>query len=49
MAIRDELDAITMGFREAFATQDAARLAAIYADDARRRSSCSARASGKAA
>jgi len=31
VAIRDELDAITMGFREAFATQDAARLAAIYA------------------
>ena len=35
MAIRDELDAINDGFGEAFATQDAERLAAFYADDAR--------------
>jgi len=35
VAIRDELDVINMGFGEAFATQDAARLAAFYADDAR--------------
>ena len=35
MTIRDELDAINRGFGEAFATQDAARLAAFYADDAR--------------
>jgi ketosteroid isomerase-like protein len=35
VAIRDELDAINRGFGEAFATQDAARLAAFYADDAR--------------
>lgn len=35
MAIRDELDAINAGFGEAFATQDAERLAAFYADDAR--------------
>lgn len=35
MAIRDELDAINSGFGEAFATQDAERLAAFYADDAR--------------
>jgi uncharacterized protein (TIGR02246 family) len=35
MTIRDELDAINTGFGEAFATQDAARLAAFYADDAR--------------
>lgn len=35
MAIRDELDAINTGFGEAFATQDAERLAAFYADDAR--------------
>lgn len=35
MAIRDELDAINTGFGEAFATQDAARLAAFYADDTR--------------
>jgi ketosteroid isomerase-like protein len=35
VAIRDELDAINIGFGEAFATQDAARLAAFYADDAR--------------
>ena len=31
MAIRDDLDALNNGFGEAFATQDAARLAAIYA------------------
>lgn len=35
MAIRDELDAINAGFGEAFATQDAERLAAFYTDDAR--------------
>jgi ketosteroid isomerase-like protein len=35
VAIRDELDAINMGFGEAFATQDAVRLANFYADDAR--------------
>jgi len=35
MAIRDELDAINRGFGEAFATQDAERLSAFYADDAR--------------
>lgn len=35
MAIREELDAINAGFGEAFATQDAGRLAAFYADDAR--------------
>lgn len=35
MAIEDELDAINAGFGEAFATQDAERLAAFYADDAR--------------
>jgi len=35
VTIRDELDAINRGFGEAFATQDAARLAAFYADDAR--------------
>jgi ketosteroid isomerase-like protein len=35
MAIRDELDAINAGFGEAFAAQDAGRLAAFYADDAR--------------
>ncbi len=35
MAIRDELDAINAGFGEAFATQDAERLATFYADDAR--------------
>jgi ketosteroid isomerase-like protein len=35
VAIRDELDAINAGFGEAFATQDAERLAAFYADDAR--------------
>lgn len=35
MAIRDELDAINAGFGEAFAMQDAERLAAFYADDAR--------------
>jgi len=35
MAIRDELDAINAGFGEAFASQDAERLAAFYADDAR--------------
>jgi uncharacterized protein (TIGR02246 family) len=33
--IRDELDAINAGFGEAFATQDAERLADFYADDAR--------------
>jgi len=31
VAIRDDLDALNNGFGEAFATQDAARLAAIYA------------------
>ena len=35
VAIRDELDAINAGFGEAFETQDAERLAAFYADDAR--------------
>ena len=35
MAIRDELDAINAGFGEAFATQDAERLAGFYSDDAR--------------
>ena len=35
MATGDELDAINAGFGEAFATQDAERLAAFYADDAR--------------
>jgi len=35
MTIRDELDAISAGFGEAFATGDAERLAAFYADDAR--------------
>lgn len=35
MTIRDELDAINAAFGEAFATQDAERLAAFYADDAR--------------
>jgi ketosteroid isomerase-like protein len=35
VTIRDELDAINAGFGEAFATQDAERLAAFYADDAR--------------
>lgn len=35
MVIRDEVDAINAGFGEAFATQDAERLAAFYADDAR--------------
>lgn len=35
MAVRDELDAINAGFGEAFATQDAERMAAFYADDAR--------------
>jgi len=35
MAIRDELDAINTGFGEAFATQDAERLAGFYAADAR--------------
>ena len=35
MTIRDELDAINTGFGEAFATQDAERLSAFYADDAR--------------
>jgi uncharacterized protein (TIGR02246 family) len=35
MAIRDEVAAINAGFGEAFATQDAERLAAFYADDAR--------------
>jgi len=35
MTIRDELDAINAGFGEAFATQDAERLSAFYADDAR--------------
>ena len=35
MAIRDELDAINEAFGAAFATQDAERLSAFYADDAR--------------
>ena len=35
VATRDELDAINAGFGEGFATQDAERLAAFYADDAR--------------
>ena len=35
MTIRDELDAINTGFGEAFANQDAERLSAFYADDAR--------------
>ncbi len=35
MTIRDELDAINAGFGEAFAAQDAERLASFYADDAR--------------
>jgi uncharacterized protein (TIGR02246 family) len=35
VTIHDELDAINAGFGEAFATQDAERLAAFYADDAR--------------
>lgn len=35
MTIRDELDAINAGFSDAFATQDAERLSAFYADDAR--------------
>ncbi len=35
MAIRDELDAINAAFGEGCATQDAERLAALYADDAR--------------
>jgi ketosteroid isomerase-like protein len=35
MEIRDELAAINAGFGEAFATQDAERLSAFYADDAR--------------
>jgi ketosteroid isomerase-like protein len=35
VAIQDELDAINAGFGEGFATQDAERLAAFYADDAR--------------
>ena len=35
MGIRDELDAINAGFGEAFAEQDADRLAAFYAADAR--------------
>ena len=35
MAIRDEVNAINAGFGEGFATQDAERLAAFYADDAR--------------
>lgn len=35
MAIRDELEANNAGFGEAFAMQDAERLAAFYADDAR--------------
>jgi uncharacterized protein (TIGR02246 family) len=34
MTIRDELDAINAAFGEAFATQDAERLAAFYSDDA---------------
>jgi len=35
VGVRDELDAINAGFGQAFATQDAERLAAFYADDAR--------------
>jgi ketosteroid isomerase-like protein len=35
VTIRDELDAINAGFGEAFARQDAERLSAFYADDAR--------------
>jgi ketosteroid isomerase-like protein len=35
VTIRDELAVINAGFGEAFATQDAERLAAFYADDAR--------------
>jgi uncharacterized protein (TIGR02246 family) len=35
VTIRDELEAINAGFGEAFATQDAERLATFYADDAR--------------
>ncbi|MDQ1322735.1 MAG: hypothetical protein QG587_68 [Chloroflexota bacterium] len=35
MTIHDELDAINAGFGEAFATQDAERLSAFYADEAR--------------
>jgi ketosteroid isomerase-like protein len=35
VTIRDELDAINAGFGQAFATQDAERLSAFYADDAR--------------
>jgi uncharacterized protein (TIGR02246 family) len=35
MTVRDELDAINAGFGEAFATQDAERLASLYTDDAR--------------
>jgi ketosteroid isomerase-like protein len=35
MTIRDELDAINVGFGRAFAEQDADRLAAYYTDDAR--------------
>jgi uncharacterized protein (TIGR02246 family) len=35
MAIRDEVAAINAGFGEALASQDAERLAAFYADDAR--------------
>ena len=35
MPIRDELDAINAAFGAAFATQDAERLSAFYADDAR--------------
>ena len=35
MGTRDELDAINDGFGEAFATQDAERLAGFYAADAR--------------
>jgi ketosteroid isomerase-like protein len=35
VATQDELDAINAGFGEAFAAQDAERLARFYADDAR--------------
>ena len=35
MSVHDELDVINAGFGEAFATQDAERMAAFYADDAR--------------
>lgn len=35
MTIRDELDAINVGFGRAFAEQDADRLAAYYTDNAR--------------